>query len=327
MIASIDLRLFGVGGNLSDNSDSRIINTAETEQEENMKKLKPSAKKSSKSAKPASKGKVSGKKGRNVEEDEDDEDLDEDADDEDLDDEDLDDEDSDDEDGDDEDSDDEDSDDEDDDEDDEDSDDEDDEDSDDEDSDDEDSDDEDSDDEDDEDSDDEDSDDEDSDDEDSDSDDADEEEEAEELQPKLKKGNYTINKTEQAFEVIESAKGGYKKGDAVAIKRATQAVYNPKTCNIEVTGAKDTAKRVWVVLEAKKGLVVVPVADVLNARGKRAELQNTEAEAAPSKKSAKVEKVVKSAKEEVSSGKSSNKALAKKLTAIRDSIDELLSEL
>ena len=284
MIASIDLRLFGVGGNLSDNSDSRIINTAETEQEENMKKLKPSAKKSSKSAKPASKGKVSGKKGRNVEEDEDDEDLDEDADDEDLDDEDLDDEDSDDEDSDDEDSDDEDSDDEDD---------------------------------------------EDSDDEDSDSDDEDEEE-AEALRPKLKKGNYTINKTEQAFEVIESAKGGYKKGDAVAIKRATQAVYNPKTCNIEVTGAKDTAKRVWVVLEAKKGLVVVPVADVLNAKGKPAELQNTEAEAAPSKKSAKVEKVVKSAKsakEEASSGKSSNKAFAKKLTAIRDSIDELLSEL
>jgi hypothetical protein len=318
MIASIDLRLFGVGGNLSDNSDSRIINTAETEQEENMKKLKPSAKKSSKSAKPASKGKVSGKKGRNVEEDEDDEDLDEDADDEDLDDEDLDDEDSDDEDSDDED---------DEDADDEDSDDEDSDDEDDEDSDDEDSDDEDDEDSDDEDSDDED--DEDSDDEDSDSDDEDEEE-AEALRPKLKKGNYTINKTEQAFEVIESAKGGYKKGDAVAIKRATQAVYNPKTCNIEVTGAKDTAKRVWVVLEAKKGLVVVPVADVLNAKGKPAELQNTEAEAAPSKKSAKVEKVVKSAKsakEEASSGKSSNKAFAKKLTAIRDSIDELLSEL
>src|ERR1035437_4629061 len=317
LIATVDMRLYGMVGNPKQNIDpSSRANQTDPEQEITMAKLKPVKKSSKKHAKPEPKGKIAKKKGKKVEDEDDDEDETEEDDDDDEGDDDDDDE------GDDIESDDDDeeeSDDDDDEEEDDDSDDEDEEESDDDEEEDDDEDEEESDDDEDE---------EESDDDDEESDDEEESDEEEEasVTPKLKNGSYQITKNDSTFEVVEGRGGSYKKGDQVKVGRAIVAKYSKSTV-IEVAGAKDTAKRTWVVLEAKGKHVVVPVEFVLTAKGKPAGILETEAEEAPkSKKGAKAaKKGAKEEKAEKSTG--SNKKLIKRLDAAIAELSEIRESL
>src|ERR1035437_4623212 len=75
LIATVDMRLYGMVGNPKQNIDpSSRANQTDPEQEITMAKLKPVKKSSKKHAKPEPKGKIAKKKGKKVEDEDDDED-------------------------------------------------------------------------------------------------------------------------------------------------------------------------------------------------------------------------------------------------------------